>query len=632
MSPEPPPPLPPSAEVQPPAPARDKESAPRLGAWVWLVTLLTATGALMVGLTIANFAEEGARPPVSLGVFALAAAALAIGATIIGWRRGWATRRRITWGNRVLALLSIGVLGQLFSWTKRSMQRDREDVEVSCCLAFFKASADQFFLENGNRFFVTFDELVGPDRYVRTMSTAADNPYRALFPLHQDTSVLDFMQIRLPDGRKAPSGKHRHGTPPPDGVHTTRFGYDTRLEVTYRGGVPHGPLRAYSRDGQLWAQANYVNGRIIGPCWNQAMGERFDENVPSARHPLREGQRKLSERDYAGAMREFAGALRLEPNNGEALRGIAEAKAATNDLDGAIADYTRAARLLASRPEGADILTKLRALQEARPAQKVAQGNDRRADADIRRTLRQSVPGLIERAYQKSGQRDFAGAVADFTTVIELVPVAVHYSHRAGALRALGDLDRALADYTRAIELDVKFWPARLDRAHLRRQQQDLPGAVEDFRALVDTAVAPFNAATGTAAFWLYFTECERGWANEARGELDQFSSKLAAAKVPATADGATALAWLQAITDFVLGRSSEPPLLPSLAKLAPKAQEYYRFRTLLFWAMRQRQGGETAAALDRFRQALAVPGPARFEWEREEARRAVAALERKGP
>src|SRR5215470_19403299 len=68
--------------------------------------------------------------------------------------------------------------------------------------------------------------------------------------------------------------------------------------------------------------------------------------------------------------------------------------------------------------------------------------------------------GVVEKA-----DGDFDGAIADYTRAIELDPkYAAAYSDRGNAKQAKGDLDGAIADCDHAIELDSKDATARKNR------------------------------------------------------------------------------------------------------------------------------------------------------------------------
>ena len=121
-------------------------------------------------------------------------------------------------------------------------------------------------------------------------------------------------------------------------------------------------------------------------------------------------------------------------------RGIEKAK--NGDLDGAIADFNRAAEL------------------------------NPKDDAPY-----------YNRAQARTLRNDTAGAIADYTKAIELGstnPAA--YNNRGNARAETKDRDGAIADYTRAIELKPDYARAYYNRATLRKEKGDKAGAAADFK------------------------------------------------------------------------------------------------------------------------------------------------------
>jgi tetratricopeptide (TPR) repeat protein len=121
-------------------------------------------------------------------------------------------------------------------------------------------------------------------------------------------------------------------------------------------------------------------------------------------------------------------------------RGIEKAK--KGDLDGAIADFDRAAEL------------------------------NPKDDAPY-----------YNRAQAKRLKNDTAAAIADYTRAIELGstnPAA--YNNRGNARVETNDRDGAIADYTRAIELKPDYARAYYNRAVLKKEKGDAAGAEADLK------------------------------------------------------------------------------------------------------------------------------------------------------
>jgi len=144
-----------------------------------------------------------------------------------------------------------------------------------------------------------------------------------------------------------------------------------------------------------------------------------------------------------------------EPDADLVNRGIEKGK--KGDLDGAIADFTRAIEL------------------------------NPKDDAPY-----------YNRAQAKWLKKDRAGAIADYTRAIELGstnPAA--YNNRGNARAENNDRDGAIADYTRAIELNPNYARAYYNRAMAKEAKGDKAGAEADFKtaAKLDPELASEESA-----------------------------------------------------------------------------------------------------------------------------------------
>jgi tetratricopeptide (TPR) repeat protein len=100
-------------------------------------------------------------------------------------------------------------------------------------------------------------------------------------------------------------------------------------------------------------------------------------------------------------------------------------------------------------------------------------------------------PGYI-RAYVNRGnarmeQKDYAGATADFDRALELNPhLDTAYFNRGNARLQQKDYAGALADFDRALELNPHLDTAYFNRGNIRLQQKDYVGAVTDFSKAIE--------------------------------------------------------------------------------------------------------------------------------------------------
>jgi tetratricopeptide (TPR) repeat protein len=82
---------------------------------------------------------------------------------------------------------------------------------------------------------------------------------------------------------------------------------------------------------------------------------------------------------------------------------------------------------------------------------------------------------------------DWDGAIADATKAIELEPgLANAWDNRSNARNRKHDWDEAITDSTKAIELDPGLSTAWGNRGSAREQKGDLDGAVADFRRFLE--------------------------------------------------------------------------------------------------------------------------------------------------
>jgi tetratricopeptide (TPR) repeat protein len=121
-----------------------------------------------------------------------------------------------------------------------------------------------------------------------------------------------------------------------------------------------------------------------------------------------------------------------------------------------------------------------------------------------------AADAYFDSAMAKEGKRDWDGAIADFTKAIELQPDdAVNYQFRAHAKHFKGDFDGAIADYTRSIALKPGDAGAFSSRGLDRIAKADFDGAIADTTKALelqpDLAIA-FNT---------------RGEAKYAKGDVD---------------------------------------------------------------------------------------------------------------
>jgi tetratricopeptide (TPR) repeat protein len=99
----------------------------------------------------------------------------------------------------------------------------------------------------------------------------------------------------------------------------------------------------------------------------------------------------------------------------------------------------------------------------------------------------ESDADLVNRGIEKGKKGDLDGAIADFDRAIELNPKDdAPYYNRAQAKRLKKDAAGAIADYTRAIELGSKNPAAYNNRGNARAENNDRDGAIADYTRAIE--------------------------------------------------------------------------------------------------------------------------------------------------
>ncbi len=89
---------------------------------------------------------------------------------------------------------------------------------------------------------------------------------------------------------------------------------------------------------------------------------------------------------------------------------------------------------------------------------------------------------FLNRGVARQSKKDWAGAIADYTRAIELNPQnALALNNRGLVKMEKGDLDGALADYDRALQINPRNWEIRTNRGVIKQRMKDIDGAEADY-------------------------------------------------------------------------------------------------------------------------------------------------------
>lgn len=172
----------------------------------------------------------------------------------------------------------------------------------------------------------------------------------------------------------------------------------------------------------------------------------------------------------------------------------------SGDLDGAIADYTKALTFKAKPHVQATIYNNRAKVIELEPKFPMAyneRGNARSEKGDVEGAIAdysiaislwpKSESFYYNRGIALQNQRQTDAAIKDFSEALKLTPSFYRTNiNRAVAFFEKGDFDGAIADYSRALEFEEKDAALFYGRATALQKKNDLEGALADYTKTIE--------------------------------------------------------------------------------------------------------------------------------------------------
>ena len=196
----------------------------------------------------------------------------------------------------------------------------------------------------------------------------------------------------------------------------------------------------------------------------------------------------------------------------------------------------------------------------------------------------------VRSGYAKWAKGDLDGAIADYTKGIELKPDdAQAYYFRGDAKRVKGDSDGAIPDFTKAIQLNPNYAFAYGNRGTAKQAKGDWDGAIADY-----TKAIQLNP--------------KDSWSYHNRGCL-RYEAYLSGRASGKPDD------WAAKVGHFLTGQLSEPEFLAA-AKNADSKKEAGQLCEAYFYAgSKHLFAGDKAAATDYFEKCIATEQKDYFEY-----------------
>jgi tetratricopeptide (TPR) repeat protein len=302
---------------------------------------------------------------------------------------------------------------------------------------------------------------------------------------------------------------------------------DVRLRVArsncFRAVIEKTRLPSAARRWGLLVALGVVLAFYVSPLTAQESTPPSQDRPSSEVHVeytrlVRAGETLAKSGDHAGALEQYSRALALGPPNRHAesvlltyragaLSRLGRDSEALRDHDRAVS-LDRSAFALWARGETlrkvgrfADALTEYDAVLKLAPDDapahvgratalwRLGRADQAKGGYDRAVAIKPDVHSLTHRAFFLTAQRDLQGAIADFGKVIELDPTHVAARvNRAQAHAERGEFDRALADYEAALRLNANDATVYRGRGWVYERQGSIDRARADYRRGLELA------------------------------------------------------------------------------------------------------------------------------------------------
>jgi lipoprotein NlpI len=199
------------------------------------------------------------------------------------------------------------------------------------------------------------------------------------------------------------------------------------------------------------------------------------------------------------------------------------------------------------------------------------------------------------RGIGKVAKGDFDGAIADYSRALELDPkFAAAYRRRGIAKQANSDFDGAIADYNRALELDPKLAIAYADRGISHFSSRHWSEALKDFNHFLDLS----KDEQDYPRLFVWMITARLNGADAANKDLTAYLDRRSNA---APSD------WFSNVAGHLLGKVTQADLFAAAKSPDTKKESGQLCEAWFYSGMKKLLDGDKTAAADHFRKCLAT-------------------------
>ncbi len=212
------------------------------------------------------------------------------------------------------------------------------------------------------------------------------------------------------------------------------------------------------------------------------------------------------------------------------------------------------------------------------------------------------------RGIAKKAKGDIDGAITDYNRAIELDPKYTDaYGNRGNAKQAKGDFDGAITDYNRAIELDPKYTYAYSNRGTAKALMRNWVEALADYRHFCELS----ERGQDYQRLFIWLVSTRLGDTDAASKELSAYMDKRWHA---APGD------WISNVAGHLLGTVTEASLFAAAVSADAKKERDQMCEAWFYAGMKKLFAGDKAAAAGCFRKCLATERRTFAEYQLAEA------------